>query len=55
MRAFDPYPDSIMHALTRRDVRGPSDLITVIIDSYNDRRSGFEFQVNPDGVRLAAK
>ena len=25
VRAYDPHPDSIMRALTRRDVRGPSD------------------------------
>lgn len=51
IRAFDPHPDSIMHALTRRDVRGPSDQLKLIIDSYNDNRTGFEFAVNPDGVK----
>src|SRR5262245_47899147 len=51
VRMFDPHPDSIMHALTRRDVRGPSDQIKVLIDSYDDKRSGFEFAVNPDGVK----
>ncbi len=51
VRAFDPDPDSIMHALTRRDVRGPSDQIKIIIDSYNDNRTGYEFAVNPDGVK----
>ncbi|HSJ14492.1 MAG TPA: DUF5916 domain-containing protein [Longimicrobiales bacterium] len=51
VRAFDPHPDSIMRALTRRDVRGPSDQIKIIIDSYHDRRSGYEFAVNPAGVK----
>jgi hypothetical protein len=51
VRAFDPHPDSIMHALTRRDVRGPSDQIKIMIDSYNDNRSGFEMAINPDGVK----
>ncbi|MDQ3996871.1 MAG: carbohydrate binding family 9 domain-containing protein, partial [Gemmatimonadota bacterium] len=51
VRMFDPRPDSIMRALSRRDVRGPSDQIKLLIDSYNDRRSGFEFAVNPDGVK----
>src|SRR5438270_2572359 len=51
IRAYDPHPDSIMTALTRRDVRGPSDQLKVMIDSYNDRRSGFEFAVNPIGVK----
>ncbi|MDP1891064.1 MAG: sugar-binding protein, partial [Gemmatimonadaceae bacterium] len=40
VRMFDPHPDSIMRALTRRDNRGPSDQIKVIVDSYHDRRSG---------------
>ena len=43
VRALDADPDSIMRALTRRDVRGPSDQIGVLIDSYHDRRSGFGF------------
>jgi hypothetical protein len=51
VRAYDPHPDSIMHALTRRDVRGPSDQIKIIIDSYNDNRTGYEMAVNPDGVK----
>lgn len=51
VRMFDPHPDSIMRALTRRDVRGPSDQIKLLIDSYDDKRSGYEFAVNPDGVK----
>ncbi|HUQ48106.1 MAG TPA: DUF5916 domain-containing protein [Gemmatimonadaceae bacterium] len=51
IRAFDPHPDSIMSALTRRDVRGSADQLKVMIDSYNDRRSGFEFAVSPSGVK----
>jgi hypothetical protein len=51
IRLYDSHPDSIMHALTRRDVRGPSDQVWIIVDSYNDKRSGFEFSVNPDGVK----
>jgi hypothetical protein len=51
VRAFDPHPDSIMHALSRHDIRGPSDQLKIIIDSYHDRRTGFEFAVNPDGVK----
>jgi hypothetical protein len=51
VRMFDPHPDSIMRALTRRDQRGPSDQIKLMIDSYDDKRSGFEFAVNPDGVK----
>ncbi|HSM60013.1 MAG TPA: DUF5916 domain-containing protein, partial [Longimicrobiales bacterium] len=51
VRAHDASPDSIMRALSRRDVRGPSDQIGVYVDAYNDRRTGFAFWVNPDGVK----
>ncbi|HEY7896733.1 MAG TPA: DUF5916 domain-containing protein [Gemmatimonadaceae bacterium] len=51
VRAFDSHPDSIGHAVTRRDVRGSSDQIGVLIDSNHDGRTGFEFWVNPDGVK----
>jgi hypothetical protein len=51
VRMFDPHPDSIMRALSRRDVRGPSDQVKLLIDSYDDKRTGYEFAVNPDGVK----
>ena len=46
VRAFDPHPDSIASLLSRRDVRTPSDQIKIMIDSYHDRRTGYEFAVN---------
>jgi hypothetical protein len=51
VRAFDPRPDSIRAFLSRRDVRTASDQIKLMIDSYNDKRSGYEFAVNPAGVK----
>jgi hypothetical protein len=51
IRAFDPHPDSILAILARRDVRAPTDQLKIIIDSYHDRRSGYEFAVNPAGVK----
>lgn len=51
IRAFDPHPDSILKLLARRDVRAPTDQLKVMIDSYHDRRTGFEFAVNPAGVK----
>jgi hypothetical protein len=51
VRAFDPRPDSIVALLSRRDVKTTSDQIKVMVDSYHDRRSGFEFAVNPAGVK----
>jgi hypothetical protein len=52
VRAFDPHPDSIVSMLARRDVGTPTDEIGVLIDSYHDRRTGYEFWVNPSGVKL---
>lgn len=51
IRAFDPHPDSILKLLARRDVRAATDQLKIMIDSYHDRRSGFEFAVNPAGVK----
>lgn len=51
VRMFDPHPDSIPALLSRRDVRTASDQIKVMIDSYYDGRSGYEFAVNPAGVK----
>ena len=51
VRAFDPHPDSIKKLLARRDVRICCDQIKIVIDSYHDRRTGFEFAVNPGGVK----
>ena len=51
VRAFDTHPDSIKKLLARRDVRICCDQIKIVIDSYHDRRTGFEFAVNPGGVK----
>ncbi|HEY0529107.1 MAG TPA: DUF5916 domain-containing protein [Gemmatimonadaceae bacterium] len=50
-RMFDPRPDSIVALLSRRDVKTTSEQIKVMIDSYHDRRTGYEFAVNPVGVK----
>ena len=51
IRAFDPEPQKISTILARRDDRPPTDQLKIIIDSYHDRRSGFEFAVSPGGVK----
>src|SRR3982074_2598913 len=51
VRAFDSHPDSIKKLLARRDVRISRDQIKSVMDSYHDRRTGFEFAVNPAGVK----
>jgi len=55
VRAFDPHPDSIITVLARRDYFTPSDMVWLFVDSYHDRRTGFEFGVNPSGVKLDAQ
>jgi hypothetical protein len=52
VRAHDPEPDRIVGHLTRRDDQSPSDWISVLVDSYHDRRSAFEFGINPAGVKF---
>ena len=49
--ANEPEVDRIRGLLTRRDDSSPSDWIRVLIDSYHDRRTAFEFAVNAAGVK----
>jgi hypothetical protein len=51
VRMFDPHPDSIVSLLSRRDVKTQSEQLKIMIDSYHDRRTGYEFAVNPAGVK----
>ncbi|MEX2110739.1 MAG: DUF5916 domain-containing protein [Gemmatimonadaceae bacterium] len=52
VRAFDPHPDSIKKLLERRDSWTSSDMIWIFVDSYHDKRTGYEFGVNAAGVKL---
>jgi hypothetical protein len=54
VRAYDPQPDRIVGFLTRRDEQSSSDWIRILIDSYHDRRTAYEFAVNPVGVKQDA-
>src|SRR5437763_14951424 len=51
IRAFDS-PDSIVAPLMRRDSRDNTDMLQVLIDSFHDRRTAFEFGVTPAGVKF---
>jgi hypothetical protein len=51
IRMYDPEPRRVLKLLARRDIRTASDQIKIIIDSYHDRRSGYEFALNPAGVK----
>jgi Domain of unknown function (DUF5916)/Carbohydrate family 9 binding domain-like len=52
VHAFDPHPDSIIKLLERRDTFTPSDMVWIFVDSYHDRRTGYEFGVNAAGVKI---
>jgi len=52
VRAFDPHPDSIKKILERRDTFTSSDMIWIFVDSYHDKRTGYEFGVNAAGVKM---
>ena len=49
--ADDPEPQKIRRMLVRRDSASPSDVISVGIDSYHDRRTAFVFELNAAGVQ----
>jgi hypothetical protein len=52
VRLHDRAPDSIAAQLGRRDAADLySDWVRVYVDSYHDRRTAFEFAVNPRGVK----
>jgi len=51
IKAFDSQPDKIVGRLCRRDDYTPSDWIHIGFDSYNDKRTGFGFSVNPVSVK----
>lgn len=51
-RCDDPQPKAIRAPFVDRDQIGADqDFVSMIIDTQNDRRSAFEFKVNPRGVQ----
>ncbi|NMP30014.1 carbohydrate binding family 9 domain-containing protein [Thalassotalea sp. M1531] len=50
-KAFDPNPENIRASLRDRDALWRDDNIGIIIDTFNDERSGYEFFVNPLGAQ----
>jgi len=54
VRAFDDQPATITRRLARRDVFPQGDRVMLVIDSYHDLRTGFEFGVAPSGARYDA-
>lgn len=50
-RCFDSNPKSIRACLTPRDRAMGDDSVTVYLDTFNDRKKAFVFQVNPCGIQ----
>lgn len=48
-RLYDSEPDRIKYRLGRRDDFVDSDWFIFAVDTYYDRRSGYQFAVNPSG------
>ncbi|HKQ56785.1 MAG TPA: DUF5916 domain-containing protein [Candidatus Eisenbacteria bacterium] len=51
-RLYDPSPDSIRANIGRRDTSLPADRITVYVDPFHDKRSGYLFVVNAAGHKV---
>lgn len=51
IRAFDDQPEQIVAYLSRRDVFTQSDWLTFFVGPLHDRRTAFEFAVNPSEVK----
>jgi len=49
--AYDPNPEAIRASLRDRDALWNDDNVGIIIDTFNDQRSGYEFFVNPLGAQ----
>ncbi len=53
---YDREPGRIVHTEMRRDgALWSDDNFTVVLDTFNDKRSGFFFRINPNGARLDGK
>ncbi len=52
IRAYESDASAIVGQLTRRDQESYSDKVGVVVDSYFDRRTAFQFAVNPVGVKM---
>jgi hypothetical protein len=50
-RMYDAKPAAVVGRLGRRDAATSSDRFVVSIDSYHDRQTAFQFEVNAAGVR----
>jgi hypothetical protein len=54
VRCFDSNPGAIRARITRRDKFQGDDKITIYLDTFNDKKRAFVFQVNPCGIQTDA-
>lgn len=50
-RCFDSDPQAIRACLTQRDRVMRDDTVTVYLDTFNDKKMAFVFQINPCGIQ----
>lgn len=51
-RCFDSHPDGIRCSLCQRDRVQGDDVVSVYLDTFNDKKRAFVFQLNPKGVQV---
>jgi len=51
VRCFDSTPEAIRACLTQRDMVMGDDEVSIYLDTFNDKKRAFVFQVNPCGVQ----
>ncbi len=49
---YDSEPSKIVARLARRDDEVESDYINILLDSYHDHQTDFEFRINASGVKV---
>ena len=50
-RCFDPHPELIKAAVSRRDDIANDDFVCINLDTFNDQQSLYAFYVNPYGIQ----
>ncbi|MFP4081980.1 MAG: DUF5916 domain-containing protein [Candidatus Aminicenantes bacterium] len=51
LRCFDSKPKAIRASLTKRDKVHGDDEVVIYLDTFNDKKRAFVFQVNPCGIQ----
>jgi hypothetical protein len=51
-RCYDSNPKAVRACLTPRDKAEQDDAVTIYLDTFNDKKRAFVFQVNPCGIQV---